>query len=45
MKNIREPHLLIDKSNFYKSGWFRYDLFESGKLKSKNKFFIPTEVK
>lgn len=45
MKNIREPHLLIDKSNFYKSGWFKYDLLESGKLKSRNRFYIPTEVR
>lgn len=45
MKNIREPHLLIDKSNFYKSGWFKYDLMESGKLKSRNKFYIPAGAK
>ena len=41
MKDIKHPQLLIDRSNFFHSGWFRYDLFEGDKLKEKNKFFIP----
>lgn len=45
MKNIKEPLLQIDKSNFYKSGWFKYELYESGKLREKNKFFIPGDIK
>lgn len=45
MKNIREPLLQIDKSNFYKSGWFKYELYETGKLREKNRFFIPDDIK
>jgi hypothetical protein len=45
MKNIKEPLLQIDKSNFYKSGWFKYELYESGKLREKNRFFIPDDIK
>ncbi|MEY4628770.1 MAG: hypothetical protein RLZZ595_1096 [Bacteroidota bacterium] len=45
MKNIKEPLLLIDRSNFYKSGWFKYELFEAGKLREKNRFFIPADIK
>ena len=45
MKNIKEPLLQIDKSNFYKSGWFKYELFEAGKLREKNRFFIPDDIK
>lgn len=45
MKNIKEPLLQIDKSNFYKSGWFKYELFEAGKLREKNRFFIPADIK
>jgi hypothetical protein len=41
MKDIKDPQLLVDRSNFFHSGWFRYDLFEGDKLKEKNKFFIP----
>lgn len=45
MKNIKEPLLQIDKSNFYKSGWFKYELFEAGKLREKNRFYIPADIK
>ncbi len=41
MKDIKEPQLLVDRSNFFHSGWFTYDLYEGTKLKEKNKFFIP----
>lgn len=43
MRNIKEPQLLIDRSNFLHSGWFKYDLYEDEKLREQNKFFIPPE--
>jgi hypothetical protein len=45
MKNIKESKLLIDKSNFISSGWFKYELFEGQKSREKNKFFIPPQNK
>ena len=45
MRNIKEPQLLIDRSNFLHSGWFKYDLYEDEKLREQNKFFIPPEVR
>lgn len=45
MRNIKEPQLLIDRSNFLHSGWFKYDLYENEKLREQNKFFIPPEGK
>ena len=45
MRNIKEPQLLIDRSNFLHSGWFKYDLFENERLREQNKFFIPPEGK
>ena len=45
MKNIKESKLLIDRSNFIHSGWFKYELFDGQKSKEKNKFFIPAEGK
>jgi hypothetical protein len=45
MKNIKEPLLQIDKSNFYKSGWFKYELYEAGRLREKNRFYIPADIK
>lgn len=41
MKNIKEAQLLIDRSNFYHSGWFKYDLYDGERLSEQNKFFIP----
>ena len=43
MRNIKEPQLLIDRSNFLHSGWFKYDLYENEKLREQNRFFIPPE--
>jgi hypothetical protein len=43
VKNIRDPLLIIDKTNFLHSGWFRFELYEDGRLKEKNKFFIPKD--
>jgi hypothetical protein len=40
LNNIRQPFLILDKSNFMRSGWFHFELFEDGKLKEKWKFYI-----
>ena len=43
IKEIKQPVLIVDKTNFIHAGWFRFELYEDGKLKEKNKFFIPKE--
>jgi hypothetical protein len=43
VKDIHDAELIIDKTNFGHSGWFRFELYEDGKLKEKNKLFIPKE--
>jgi hypothetical protein len=43
IKEIKEPLLIVDKTNFIHSGWFRFELYEDGKLKEKNRLFIPKE--
>jgi hypothetical protein len=40
---IKAPSLILDKSNFLHAGWFRFELYEDGQLKEKNKLFIPKE--
>jgi hypothetical protein len=40
---VKEQSLLIDKVNFLRSGWYKFELYEDGKLKEKHKFFIPKE--
>jgi hypothetical protein len=43
LKDVVEKSFKIDKSNFYKAGWFNFELYEDGTLKEKNKFFLPKE--
>jgi hypothetical protein len=43
LSEIRDPSLLLDKTNFHHSGWFRFELYDGDQLKEKNKFFIPKE--
>jgi hypothetical protein len=43
LKDIKERSFRLDKANFYHSGWFKFELYEDGKLKEKNKFFLPKE--
>jgi len=43
VKQVKEASLVLDKANFLHSGWFRFELYEDGKLKEKNKFFIPKD--
>jgi hypothetical protein len=40
---IRDPTLILDKTNFQHAGWFRFELYEENKLKEKNKLFIPKD--
>jgi len=40
---IKATSLILDKSNFLHAGWFKFELYEDGQLKEKNKLFIPKE--
>jgi hypothetical protein len=43
LKEIKQSPLILDKTNFIHSGWFHFELYEDGKIKEKNKFFVPKE--
>lgn len=43
LKNIKEASLMLEKSNFYHSGWFKSELYDDGKLVERNRFFIPKD--
>ena len=43
IKEVKDTDFKIDKSNFYRSGWFKFELYEDGVLKEKNKFYLPKE--
>lgn len=41
IKHVKEPLLILDKSNFYKAGWYKFTLKEGGRIKEKGKIFLP----
>ncbi|MDF2191766.1 hypothetical protein [Paraflavitalea sp. CAU 1676] len=43
VKQIKEPYLVVDKTNFLHAGWFKFELLEDGKEKELHKFFIPKD--
>ena len=43
LKDIKEASLMLEKSNFYHSGWFKSELYDEGKLIEKHRFFIPKD--
>jgi hypothetical protein len=43
LKEIKEKNFKIDKANFYKSGWYKFELYENDELKEKNRFYLPKE--
>ncbi|MEO6610681.1 MAG: hypothetical protein ABIT05_01060 [Chitinophagaceae bacterium] len=43
LKEIKEKEFKLDKTNFYHAGWFRFELYEDGKLLEKHKFFLEKD--
>jgi hypothetical protein len=43
IKEVKESAVTLDKTNFLRAGWFKFELYEDGKLKEKHKFFIPKD--
>lgn len=43
VKQIKEPYLVVDKTNFLHAGWFRFELYDDGKVKETHKFYIPKD--
>jgi len=43
IKSVKEPELVLDKTNFMHVGWFSFELFEDDKLKEKSKFFLSRD--
>jgi hypothetical protein len=43
LKDIKERDFKLDKTNFYHAGWFHFELYESGKLIEKHKFYLEKD--
>jgi hypothetical protein len=43
LSEIKDPYLILDKTDFHHAGWFRFELSDGGQPKEKNRLFIPKE--
>jgi hypothetical protein len=43
IKNISETGLTLDKTNFMRAGWYKFELYHEEKLVEKNKFYLAKE--
>jgi len=43
ISNINEHIFSIDKSNFMRSGWYKFELYENNILREKNKVLVPKD--
>jgi hypothetical protein len=43
LKAVKEPFLILDKTNFYHGGWYKFELRENGKIKERNKIFLAKD--
>lgn len=43
LKEVKERSFKIDKAVFFHAGWFRFELFEDGKLLEKHKFYLEKD--
>lgn len=43
LKDIKPRTFKLDKTNFYRAGWFKFELYENGTLLEKHKFFLQKE--
>jgi hypothetical protein len=43
IKTIKDSYLIIDKTNFYHGGWYKFELRENGRVKERNKVFLAKD--
>lgn len=43
LKDIKAKNFRIDKANFFHAGWFRFEIYEDGKLLEKHKFYLEKD--
>jgi len=43
LKALKEPFLILDKTNFYHGGWYKFELLENGKIKERNRIFLARD--
>lgn len=45
LKTVREPLIILDKTNFYRGGWYKFTLKENNRVKEKGKVYLPRDFR
>jgi hypothetical protein len=45
IKQVKDPYLILDKTNFYKGGWYKFVIKENGRVKEKGKVYLPKDFR
>lgn len=45
IRQVKSPMMILDKTNFYHGGWYKYTLRESGRVKEKGKVYLPKDFR
>jgi hypothetical protein len=45
MNRIRDAWTVVDKTNFIHAGWFRFEIYDKGKLSEQGRFMLPRDNK
>lgn len=45
LTKLTDEYLIVEKVNFLRSGWFRFEIYDNGVIVEKNKFFISKDLK
>lgn len=45
LNKLKDDYLILEKVNFIKSGWYHFEIYESGLLVEKNRFYVAKELK
>lgn len=43
LDHINQTYLILDKTNFYHAGWYKFELIEDGAIKEKGKLYLPKD--
>ncbi len=44
IKSLKDPYLILDKTNFYKAGWYKFTIRENGRIKEKGKVYLASDI-
>lgn len=44
LKNLADDFMILEKVNFYQSGWYLFEIYRNDRLLEENKLYIPKDV-